>query len=154
VPRGRYSNLSVRREVREELEKLRSELKINDLSDLLILLVRTYRDYTNTISKIEEILTNSISKFEELLTNTVSKAVREALSSHTNTISKTSTSADSERTTIPDLITRMYKHYIQHNINPNIQPNNGEHTTPTRNKPDRAYYWEVPSTLLGNSQYE
>jgi hypothetical protein len=79
--------LSVRREVREELEKLRSELKINDLSDLLILLVRTYREHTNIISKFEEILTNTISKFEELLTNTVSKAVKEALSTHTNTIS-------------------------------------------------------------------
>jgi RecG-like helicase len=76
VPRGKYSNLSVRREVREELEKLRSELKINDLSDLLILLVKTYREHTNIVSKLEE-----------LLTNTVSKVVKEILSSHTNTIS-------------------------------------------------------------------
>jgi hypothetical protein len=81
VPAGKYVNLSVRREVREELDKLREEVKINDLSDLLILLVRTYREHTNTISK-----------FEELLTNAVSKAVREALQPLTNTISKTSTS--------------------------------------------------------------
>jgi len=40
MPRGRYSNLSVRREVREELDRLREELKINDLNDLLILLVK------------------------------------------------------------------------------------------------------------------
>jgi hypothetical protein len=31
--------------------------------------------------------------------------------------------ADSERTTVPDLIARMYKHYIQHNIIPNIRHN-------------------------------
>jgi hypothetical protein len=67
----------VRREVREELEKLRSETKMNDLSDLLILLVKTYREYTNTISKLEEVLTNI-----------VSKAVKEALSSFTNAVSK------------------------------------------------------------------
>ena len=76
MPRGKYSNLSVRREVREELEKLRSELKVNDLNDLLIVLVKTYREHTNIISKLEEILTN-----------TISKAVKEALSSYTNTIS-------------------------------------------------------------------
>jgi len=34
--------------------------------------------------------------------------------------------ADRERTTVPDLIARMYKNYIQHNINPNIQPNIAE----------------------------
>jgi hypothetical protein len=78
MPRGRYSNLSVRREVREELDKLREELRINDLSDLLILLVKTYRDYTNTVSKLEDTLTNA-----------VSKAVREAISSLTNTVSTT-----------------------------------------------------------------
>jgi hypothetical protein len=80
VPAGKYVNLSVRREVREELDKLREEVKINDLNDLLILLVRTYREHTNTISK-----------FEELLTNAVSKAVRETLQPLTNTISKAST---------------------------------------------------------------
>jgi hypothetical protein len=77
MPRGRYSNLSVRREVREELDRLREELKINDLNDLLILLVKTYREHTNTISKLEG-----------LLTNAVSKAVKEALQPLTNTISK------------------------------------------------------------------
>ena len=80
MPAGKYVNLSVRREVREELDKLREEVKINDLNDLLILLVRTYREHTNTISK-----------FEELLTNAVSKAVREVLQPLTNTISKAST---------------------------------------------------------------
>ena len=34
--------------------------------------------------------------------------------------------ADRERTTVPDLIARMYKNYIQHNISPNIQPNIAE----------------------------
>ena len=60
MPRGRYSNLSVRREVREELDRLREELKINDLNDLLILLVKTYREHTNIISKLEGLLTNAV----------------------------------------------------------------------------------------------
>jgi hypothetical protein len=90
VPRGKYSNLSVRREVREELEKLRSETKVNDLNDLLILLVNTYREHTNTISK-----------FEEVLTNAVSKAVKEALSSYTNTISMTTASHTNSVSTSP-----------------------------------------------------
>jgi NADPH-dependent 7-cyano-7-deazaguanine reductase QueF len=46
---------------------------------LLILLVRTYREHTNIISKVEEIVTN-----------TISKALKEALNPHTNTISKDS----------------------------------------------------------------
>ena len=86
MPRGKYSNLSVRREVREELERLREELKVNDLSDLLVLLVKTYREHTNIVSKLEEILTNI-----------VSKAVREALSSLTNTVS-TSVSGGAQAT--------------------------------------------------------
>jgi hypothetical protein len=58
------------------------------LSDLLILLVKTYRDYTNTVSKLEEILTNA-----------VSKAVREALSSLTNTASTSASSGVSATST-------------------------------------------------------
>gem|GEM_PF-5578249 len=77
MPGSKYSNLSVRREVREVLDELRAELKISDLNDLLILLVSTYREHTNIISKLEEVVTN-----------TVSKVVREILSAYTNTISK------------------------------------------------------------------
>jgi hypothetical protein len=88
VPTGKYVNLSVRREVREELDRLREEVKINNLNDLLILLVRTYREHTNTVSKFEELLTNAVSKAvkEALqhLTNTISKAPAD----HTNTVSK------------------------------------------------------------------
>lgn len=88
MPTGKYVNLSVRREVREELDRLREEVKINNLNDLLILLVRTYREHTNTVSKFEELLTNAVSKAvkEALqhLTNTISKAPAD----HTNTVSK------------------------------------------------------------------
>ena len=61
MPKGKYTNLSIRREVREELDKIREELKINDLNDLLILLVKTYREHTNIVSKLDEI-TNTISR--------------------------------------------------------------------------------------------
>jgi hypothetical protein len=60
-PRG-YTNLSVREDVRRMLDELRAETGVRDLSDLLVLLVRTYRDYTNAISKIQELLTSSASK--------------------------------------------------------------------------------------------
>jgi predicted CopG family antitoxin len=56
-PKG-YSNITVREEVREELEKLRQEIGIRDFSDLLVLLVKSYREYTSKTSKIEEILTS------------------------------------------------------------------------------------------------
>jgi hypothetical protein len=60
-PKG-YANLSIREDVRKMLDELRAETGIHDLSDLLVVLVRTYRDYTNAISKIQELLTNSTSK--------------------------------------------------------------------------------------------
>jgi hypothetical protein len=70
-PKG-YANLSIREDVRKMLDELRAETGIYDLSDLLVLLVRTYRDYTNAISKIQELLTSSTSKG---LTSSTSKAV-------------------------------------------------------------------------------
>jgi hypothetical protein len=75
VPVGEYTNLSVKRFVREELDRLRSELGVSDLNDLLILLVRTYREYTNTVSKTVELLTNIASKVDELLTRLTSSSV-------------------------------------------------------------------------------
>jgi hypothetical protein len=45
---------------------------IRDLSDLLVVLVRTYRDYTSAISKIQELLTSITSKIP---TSSTSKAV-------------------------------------------------------------------------------
>jgi hypothetical protein len=74
VPVGEYTNLSVRRFVREELDRLRSELGVSDLNDLLILLVRTYREHTNTISKTVELLTNIASKVDELLARVTSSS--------------------------------------------------------------------------------
>jgi hypothetical protein len=70
-PRG-YANLSIREDVRKMLDELRAETGIHDLSDLLVVLVRTYRDYTNAISKIQELLTSSASK---TLTSSASKVV-------------------------------------------------------------------------------
>jgi RecG-like helicase len=68
-PKG-YANLSIREDVRRMLDELRAETGIHDLSDLLVVLVRTYRDYTNAISKIKELLTSNTSK---TLTNSTSK---------------------------------------------------------------------------------
>jgi hypothetical protein len=70
-PKG-YANLPVRENVRKMLDELRAETGIRDLSDLLVVLVRTYKDYTNAISKIQELLTNNTSKTP---TSSTSKAV-------------------------------------------------------------------------------
>ena len=83
IPPKKYTNLSISQRTREELDRLREETGISSLDDLLILLVRTYREYTNIVSKVEEIVTN-----------TISKALREALNPHTNTISKDSNPAN------------------------------------------------------------
>jgi len=101
-PRG-YTNLSVRVEVREELERLREELGVKDLDDLLILLVRSYRDLTssiskelahltNSVSKAQELLTSNISKVQELLTSIASKVSTQEATSLTSYTSKSSTS--------------------------------------------------------------
>jgi hypothetical protein len=65
-PKG-YANLSIREDVRRMLDELRAETGIHDLSDLLVVRVRTYRDYTNAISKIQELLTSTASKTLRLL---------------------------------------------------------------------------------------
>jgi len=85
-PRG-YANLSVREDVRRLLDELRAETGIRDLSDLLVVLVRTYRDYTNAISKIQELLTSTASK----TTSSVSKATASSGNATTNTGNVTST---------------------------------------------------------------
>jgi hypothetical protein len=70
-PKG-YANLPVRENVRKMLDELRAETGIRDLNDLLVVLVRTYRDYTSAISKIQELLTSIASKTP---TSSTSKAV-------------------------------------------------------------------------------
>jgi hypothetical protein len=54
-PKG-YSNLSVRVEVKRELERLGEELGFSSLNDVIVMLIKTYRDYANAISKIERFL--------------------------------------------------------------------------------------------------
>jgi hypothetical protein len=78
MPPRNYSNITVRREVREELDKLREELKVGDFSDLLALLVRTYREYTSVTSKLLEHFTSVSSKVDELLTRVSSIATSNA----------------------------------------------------------------------------
>ena len=57
MPRKNYSNITVRASVMEELDKLRSELGVRDLSDLIMLLIHTHRQYTSIYSKLDELLT-------------------------------------------------------------------------------------------------
>lgn len=78
TPLRNYSNVTIRREVREELEKLREELRVRDFSDILALLVRTYREYTSVTSKLVEHLASISSKVDELLTRVSSIATSNA----------------------------------------------------------------------------
>jgi hypothetical protein len=66
MPPKNYSNITVRAEVREELEKLRKELGFRNFSNLLVFLVRCYREYTSVSSKLDELLTR-VSSISDLL---------------------------------------------------------------------------------------
>ena len=67
-PRG-YANLTVRRDVLERLEDLRSRLGFGSYSDLLVFLVNTYEEYTRISSKLDELLT----RISSMVTRTSSK---------------------------------------------------------------------------------
>jgi len=43
---SRYANLTVLKEVREELDRLREELKLTSLNDVVAFLIMTYRRST------------------------------------------------------------------------------------------------------------
>jgi hypothetical protein len=101
VPVGEYANLSIKRSVREELDRLRSELGVNDLNDLLILLVRTYREHTNTVSKVEELLTSISSKLDELLTRVASSSTANPTTSNSSSSTPSLTSVSSSSAPSP-----------------------------------------------------
>jgi len=89
MPPKRYSNLSVRSDVRELLDNLRAELGVSDLSDLLTLLVKVYREYTSTTSKVLE----EISSIREQIENVSRKL--DQLSKATSNPSPTPSSSGS-----------------------------------------------------------
>jgi hypothetical protein len=93
-PRG-YSNITVRSEVREELERLREELKVRDFSDLLVFLVRSYKEYTRVASKVEELLTSVSSKVDELLTRVASSSAANPTTSSSSSSAPSLTSVSS-----------------------------------------------------------
>jgi len=102
MPLRNYSNIIVRREVREELEKLREELGVRDFSDLLALLVAKYREYTSITSKLVEHLTSISSKVDELLTRVSSIAT----SNSSSLESKQYATQSSKRITAWDILKR------------------------------------------------
>jgi hypothetical protein len=102
MPPKNYSNITVRMDVREELDRLREELKVNDFSDLLVTLVRIYREYTSSTSKVDELLTSISSKVREeldkfkmeLKVEDLSRMVAELLTSVTSKSPQTGVSSD------------------------------------------------------------
>jgi len=56
VPPKGYANLSIRKEVKDALEELRKELGVNDFSDLIAVLVKMYREFSETKKLLENIV--------------------------------------------------------------------------------------------------
>jgi hypothetical protein len=121
MPPKNYSNITVRREIREELEKLRGELKVRDFSDLLALLVAKYREYTSVTSKLLQQLTSISSKVDELLTRVSSTAT--SVSSISVGGGAQATSVSSSTTSVSSISTNGKTPATdEHNIGGNIMP--------------------------------
>jgi len=67
-PKG-YRHLSIREEVYREIEKLREELNLTSLNDVLSVLVKTYREHVTIASMLEKIHTDIAAKLSEIHTN-------------------------------------------------------------------------------------
>jgi hypothetical protein len=72
VPRGKWSNLSVREEVKRELEQLREQLGFSSANDVIVFLLTKYRERS-------EEPTDIVARLEEVVTSAVSKAIKEVL---------------------------------------------------------------------------
>ena len=106
MPTKGYSNLTVKREVREKLDKLRKELGFATLNDLLVFLVKTYESYTTIGSKLNKLYTSigSISQRLDILVEVVKHTT--TTSKHTTSTSKSTTTGSirKERKTMLDVI--------------------------------------------------
>jgi len=106
MPTKGYSNLTVKREVREKLDKLRKELGFATLNDLLVFLVKTYESYTTIGSKLNKLYTSigSISQRLDILVEVVKHTT--TTSKHTTSTSKSTTTGSirKERKTMLDII--------------------------------------------------
>ena len=106
MPTRGYSNLTVKREVREKLDKLRKELGFATLNDLLVFLVKTYESYTTIGSKLNKLYTSigSISQRLDILVEVVKHTT--TTSKHTTSTSKSTTTGSirKERKTMLDII--------------------------------------------------
>ena len=94
---SRYANLTVLKEVREELDRLREELKLATLNDVLAVLVKTYREHTSIASKLEKLHTSITSKLDELHTSIASihTSIASTVSSERTSVTSTHTSSAS-----------------------------------------------------------
>ena len=103
MPKQGYANLTVLKEIRDELEKLREELKLTSLNDVLAVLIKTYRERTSIASKLEKLHTNIVSMLDEIRTSIASPGTSNTSPSQVPSTSTTSTSqktAPSESTSI------------------------------------------------------
>jgi len=94
---SRYANLTVLKEVREELDRLREELRLTSLNDVLAVLVKTYREHTSIASKLEKLHTSITSKLDELHTSIASihTSIASTVSSERTSVTSTHTSSAS-----------------------------------------------------------
>jgi hypothetical protein len=76
MPKGKWDNLSVRKEVREELEGIAEELKLHSLSDAIAFLIASYRNCRASSIDVERLSTLIVTKIAELFkTHSVNKQV-------------------------------------------------------------------------------
>ena len=90
MPGKGYSNLTVRQDVRKQLDMLREELGFSTLNDLLVFLVRSYRAYTTIGSKLDELITSigSISQRLDILVQVVNTATSGSNSTSSGSMKK------------------------------------------------------------------
>jgi len=75
---SKWANLSIKAELREELNKLAQELKMSSINDVVAYLLEKYYEYI----KLEKALTNISVKLDKLLTDMSVKRPHEKPSSY------------------------------------------------------------------------
>ena len=98
MPKQGYANLTVLKEIRDELEKLREELKLISLNDVLAVLIKTYRERTSIASKLEKLHTNIVSMLDEIRTSIASPGTSNTSPSQVPSTSTTSTGTSNTST--------------------------------------------------------
>jgi hypothetical protein len=112
MPRGRYSNLSVRVEVKKQLEELASKLGMTSPNDAVAYLLDKYREFTEVSVRLEKLLTDisvrltDISVKQDKLLTDMSVKPEKQLGTEGSIESKQHATQSNKRTTAWDILKR------------------------------------------------